>query len=299
LQNEPQVLDIATRLGLVERAVEAGLRRIEVVSFVRDDLVPQMAGAEEMLAKLPRRDDVRLGGLVLNLRGVERAVTAGIDEINAVVCATDAFSLANQRMTTAKAIEVWHGIAERAGSAGIPASVTLSVAFGCPFEGEVDAARVEELVAALVSCGPAELALADTIGCGVPSQVRDLLARSAAVLERESPHTKLRCHFHNTRNTGYANALAAFEAGVAVLDASLGGAGGCPFAPAATGNISTEDLVYLLGRMGVETGVDLEAAIEAGKWLGDQLGKPLPSMLGRAGPFPDGSRQRAASTASA
>jgi hydroxymethylglutaryl-CoA lyase len=251
-----------------------------------------MAGAEEMMAALPRRDGVSYSGLVLNRRGLERAVAAGVDEVNAVVCATDAFSTANQRMTTEQSVTAWRQIAADAHAAGIPASVTISVAFGCPFEGEVEPSKVEYLVAAVAELQPAEVGLADTIGCGVPSQVRDLVARAGAVLRREAPQARLRCHFHNTRNTGYANAVAAFESGVGVLDASIGGAGGCPFAPAATGNVSTEDLVYLLSRMGVDTGIDLEAAITAGRWLGERLGSPLPSLLGRAGPFPRADSQR-------
>jgi hydroxymethylglutaryl-CoA lyase len=286
LQNEAVVLDVATRAELIVRALDAGLRRVEVASFVRADRVPQMAGAEELMAALPRRPGARYIGLVLNRRGLERALDAGVDEVNAVVGATDPFSHANQAMTTAAAVASWLELAAEAGAAGVPASVTLSVAFGCPYEGEVPPARVGELVAALASAGPAELALADTIGAGVPSQVRDLVGRAQSVLAEESPATTLRCHFHNTRNAGYANALAALEAGVNVLDASLGGAGGCPFAPAATGNVATEDLVFLLGRMGIETGVDLEQAIATGRWLGEQLGRDLPSMLDRAGPFP-------------
>ena len=285
LQNEARTLDVATRAGLVERAVRAGLRRIEVASFVRPDLVPQMAGAEELLAVLPRPSASYIG-LVLNSRGLERALAAGVDEINAVVAATDAFSRANQNMPVAAAVEAWEAVAARARRAGIPATVTVSVAFGCPFEGEVPPERVVSIVAAVAAAGPVEVALADTIGAGVPSQVRQLVAMSSEALRSEAPGCRLRCHFHNTRNTGYANALAALEAGVGVLDASLGGAGGCPFAPSATGNIATEDLVYLLERMGVSTGVDLDEAIATGHWLGEQLGWQLPSMLGRAGPFP-------------
>ncbi len=286
LQNERVALDIPTRVALVEHAVAAGVRRVEVASFVRGDLVPQMSGAEELLAALPRRAGVSYAGLVLNVRGVERALAAGVDEINAVVAATDAFSMANQGMTTARAIEVWRVVAAEAADAGVPASVTVSVAFGCPFVGDVDPEHLERVVEAVAEAEPAEVVLADTIGAAVPTQVRDLIARSAKLLARETRATRLRCHFHNTRNTGYVNALAAFESGVRVLDASIGGAGGCPFAPAATGNIATEDLVFLLERMGVETGIDLERVIEAGHWLGEQLGSVLPSMLGRAGPFP-------------
>jgi hydroxymethylglutaryl-CoA lyase len=286
LQNESLVLDVDTRVELVVRALDAGLRRVEAASFVRADRVPQMAGAEELMSALPRRPGVRYAGLVLNLRGLERALSAGVDEVNAVVAVTDAFSGANQGVPTEQAVAAWRGIAEEAHAAGVAASVTISVAFGCPFEGEVAPSRVEEVVASVAAAHPAEVVLADTIGAAAPGQVRELVERTRVVLGREAPGASLRCHFHNTRNTGYANALAAFERGVRVLDASLGGAGGCPFAPAATGNIATEDLVFMLDRMGVETGVDLAAAIAAGRWLGAQLGTTLPSMLDRAGPFP-------------
>lgn len=286
LQNEPVALGAAVRAELVTRASAAGLRRIEAVSFVREDLVPQMAGAEQVMSLLPRGGTARYIGLVLNGRGLERALSCGVDEINAVVAASDSFALRNQGMDVRATIEAWHAVASVAATAGTPASVTISTAFGCPFEGEVDPGRVEDVVRLVAEVKPDEVALADTIGVASPAQVRDLVGRARRVLAEVAPDARLRCHFHNTRNTGYANAAAAVEAGVTVLDASLGGAGGCPFAPAATGNIATEDLVYLLERMGVRTGVDLDAAIEAGRWLGDRLGHRLPSMLGRAGPFP-------------
>jgi hydroxymethylglutaryl-CoA lyase len=243
-----------------------------------------MADAEAVMARVPRVEGVSYLGLVLNRRGAERAIDAGVDELNAVVVATDEFSRRNQGTTVAEGARVWAEIAALAERHGIPASVTVAVAFGCPFEGEVAPERVFGLVRQLVEHGPAEIALADTIGVGVPSQVTTLLDG----VRELAPGVPLRCHFHNTRNTGYANAVAAVQAGVATLDASLGGIGGCPFAPAATGNIATEDLVYLLDRMGVETGLAAGRAAAAGTWICERLGIATPALLGRAGPFPVG-----------
>ncbi len=282
LQNEKTVLSVATKVEFIERAVRAGAKRIEAVSFVHPERVPQMADAEAVLAALPRTDDVSYIGLVLNRRGAQRAVDAGVDEMNAVVVASDTFSQRNQGTTVEGGLEVWRDIAGIAHAAGIPVSVTVAAAFGCPFEGAVPAARIVEIVERAVEFGPAEIALADTIGVGVPSQVIELTSAVRDV----APGLPVRCHFHNTRNTGYANAYAALTAGVETLDASLGGIGGCPFAPAATGNIATEDLLYLLDAMHVETGIDLAGAISAGQWIGERLGAPSPSLLGRAGQFP-------------
>jgi hydroxymethylglutaryl-CoA lyase len=219
---------------------------------------------------------------VLNERGVDRAVAARVDEINTVVVATDTFSRRNQNTTTEGALIAWSAIAGKAANAGIPATVTVAAAFGCPYEGEVPVERLVDVAAAAVEAHPTELVLADTIGVAVPRDVRE---RVAAVREAIGD-VPLRCHFHNTRNTGMANAYAAVEAGVAVLDASLGGIGGCPFAPRAVGNIPTEDLVYMLDRGGVETGVSLERLITAAEWLAQQLGRDVPGLLSRAGPFP-------------
>lgn len=285
LQNQDALLPTAAKIELVERAIAAGLRRIEAVSFVHPGRVPQMADAEAVMAGVPRVDGVRYAGLVLNRRGAERAVAAGVDELNAVVVASDTFGGRNQGVTAEESVAVWREIAGVAHSAGVPATVTVAVAFGCPFEGEVPAARVGEVVRRVTGEGPAEIALADTVGVGVPTQVAELAEQSAA----NAPGTPLRFHFHNTRNTGYANAVAAVQAGVRLLDASLGGIGGCPFAPAATGNIATEDLVYLLQRMGVGTGVDLAAAARAGTWVCGLLGIDPPALLGRAGGFPSAS----------
>jgi hydroxymethylglutaryl-CoA lyase len=282
LQNEADRLAPATRARLVDRLAAARLPRIEAVSFVRDDRVPQMAGAEEVMAGVPRRDGVSYSGLVLNRRGLDRALDAGVDEVNVVLVASDTFSVRNQGSTMAEMLDAWDGIAAAAHDAGVPAGVTIAVAFGCPFEGETPPERVAEIARRAHAAGAFEIAIADTIGVGVPAQVRDLTARVRAA----APGTPLRFHFHNTRNTGYANALAAVDLGVTTLDASTGGFGGCPFAPAATGNIATEDLLYALHRSGVETGIDMDAVAETGAWLADLLGTPAPALLGRAGGYP-------------
>ena len=282
LQSEAVVLPTETKIELVDRLVDAGIRRVETVSFARPDRVPQMADAEAVMEALPRDNGVSYAGLVLNERGVDRAVAARVDEINAVVVVTDTFSSRNQNTTTEGALAAWSAVAEKAAAAGIPAAVTMAAAFGCPYEGEVPVERLVQVAAAAAEANPTELVLADTIGVAVPSDVRE---RVAAVQDAIGDVT-LRCHFHNTRNTGMANAYAAVEAGIGVLDASLGGIGGCPFAPRAVGNIPTEDLVYMLERAGVETGVSLERLIAAAEWLGEQLGRGVPGLLSRAGPFP-------------
>lgn len=282
LQNEPTTLTTEAKAEFIRRAVAAGLRRLEVASFVNPKKVPQMADADELVKSLPRRDDVTYIGLVLNRRGFERALAAGCNEVGMVVVASDTFSQRNQGMTTEQSVAAWVEIAAAARAAGVRAQVTLSSAFGCPFEGEVAPERVAELARRLAAAGPHELALADTIGAAVPSQVAQLIARVRAAV----PELPLRCHFHNTRNTGIANAYAAVEAGVAVLDASMGGIGGCPFAPAATGNIPTEDLVYMLHRMGLTTGLDLDELIATSLWIQAQLGRPVPGLVVKAGGFP-------------
>ncbi|WP_194818878.1 hydroxymethylglutaryl-CoA lyase [Nocardia sp. XZ_19_385] len=282
LQNEPEMIATADKIRLIERSIEAGIRRIEAVSFVNPQRVPQMADAEAVLAGVPRVPGVSYAGLVFNDRGLDRALAAGVDEINVVVVATDTFSQRNQGCTTAEGIERWRALAERAAAAGLYRTVTIAAAFGCPFEGEVAPASVLDLVRSVAEAEPDEIALADTIGVGTPDRVRTLVTGAAAL----SPSATLRCHFHNTRNTGYANAIAAVDAGARVLDASTGGIGGCPFAPAATGNIATEDLLYMLDRMGLSTGVTAQQVCETGQWLGGLLGKPVSALLGRAGPFP-------------
>ena len=282
LQNEPEVVPTRTKVEFINRLTGAGVRRLEASSFVNPKKVPQMADAEEVLKALPRRADVVYIGLVLNRRGFERALAAGCGEIGMVVVASDTFNQRNQGVTTEQSVAAWIEIAAAARAAGVRTQVTLSSAFGCPFEGEIAPERVVDLAKRVAEGSPHELALADTIGAAVPSQVADLVQRVRQAL----PGMPLRCHFHNTRNTGLANAYAALEAGVEVLDASLGGIGGCPFAPAATGNIPTEDLVYMLERMGIETGLNLEALIESSRWIQGEMGRPAPGMVVKAGPFP-------------
>ena len=282
LQNEPSVFPTEGKVEFIRRVIAAGTRRIEVASFVNPKRVPQMADAEDVLKALPRVDGVYYVGLVLNRRGFDRAAAAGCNEIGMAVVASDTFNQRNQGATTAESIAAWLDIAAAAHAVGIRPQVTVSAAFGCPFEGEVPAERVVDVARQVAQGNPCEIAIADTIGVGVPSQVTDLLGRLHGAL----PGMPLRCHFHNTRNTGLANAYAAIEAGASALDSSVGGIGGCPFAPAATGNIPTEDLLYMLQRMGVATGVDLEQTIATGRWLQDRLGRPVPGMLVKAGAFP-------------
>jgi hydroxymethylglutaryl-CoA lyase/(R)-citramalyl-CoA lyase len=279
LQNEDTSLAPAVRAELCDRLAAAGVPRVEAVSFVNPKRVPQMAGAEEVMAAIDRRPGTVYAGLVLNDRGYERALAAGVDEVHYAFPVTDEFARRNQNTTVAEAVETSAGLVGRAQADGLRITVTLSVAFGCPFEGAVEAAHVIGLAERVAATGPDEIVLADTVGVGVPSQVRTLVAGAAAA------GVPIGCHFHNTRNTGFANALAAIEAGSTVLDASLGGTGGCPFAPRATGNIATEDLVYLLHGMGHETGIDLDALIGHAVWLGEQLGKELPGQLHKAGTF--------------
>ena len=282
LQNEPGVFPTSAKVEFIRRIVAAGTRRVETTSFVNPKRVPQMADAEDVMKALPRRADVHYVGLVLNRRGFDRAVAAGCDEIGMAVMTTDSFNERNQGVTTRESIADWLEIAAAAHAAGIRAQVTISGAFGCPFEGEVLPAKVIAIARELADGSPIEIAIADTIGVGVPSQVTDLLQR----LKHALPGMPLRGHFHNTRNTGIANAYAAVEGGASILDASIGGIGGCPFAPAATGNIPTEDLLYMLGRMGIETGVDLDETIATGRWLEQQFGRAVPGMLVKAGTFP-------------
>jgi hydroxymethylglutaryl-CoA lyase len=282
LQSEAVVMSTGTKVELIERLVDAGVRRVEAVSFAHPERVPQMADAEAVMDALERRAEVSYAGLVLNERGVDRAVASRVDEINAVVVATDTFSARNQNTTTDGALAAWAAIAAKAAAAGIPASVTIAASFGCPYEGEVPVERLTEVAARAAEAAPSELVLADTIGVAVP---RDVVERVSAVRAAVGD-VPLRCHFHNTRNTGMANAYAAVEAGIDVLDASLGGIGGCPFAPRAVGNIPTEDLVYMLERAGVATDISLDKLITAAEWLGEQLGRGVPGLLWRAGPFP-------------
>lgn len=282
LQNEKALLPTDAKVELIRRLVAAGARRIEATSFVHPRLVPQMADAERVGAALPRDAGVRYGCLVLNDRGLDRALPVGFDEVNVVVVCSETFGRRNQGAGIDEMIATAGRVADRAHRAGLAVTVTLAAAFGCPFEGEVPVPRVREIAARIADFGPDELDIADTIGVGVPAQVRALTdaARDAC------PGVPLRWHFHNTRNTGYANAQAALDRGAAALDASIGGIGGCPFAPAATGNVATQDIAYLLRRQGVHTGLDIAALTETSAWLGTHLGAPPPSLLDRAGPFP-------------
>jgi hydroxymethylglutaryl-CoA lyase len=285
LQNEQTILSTEDKVELVARAVRAGARRVEVTSFVNPSRVPQMADADEVMAALPRLEGVKYAGLVMNHRGLERALKGYVDEVDVVVVATDTFCRRNQGMTMAEACDTAAELVREARAAGVFATITIGASFGCPFEGEVPLERLREVVQRVVDAGPDELALADTIGVGVPSEVKERLALAREVAGPDMP---LRLHLHDTRHTGVANAVAAVESGVSTLDASIGGAGGCPFAPNATGNVATEDLVYLFDRMGVSTGLDLESLTDSVTWLEDRLGKRLPGALMRAGGFPTG-----------
>lgn len=280
LQNEPEVLAPDVRAELVQRLSATGLPAIEVVSFVDPRRVPQMAGAEEVVASLGEIENVTLAGLALNERGFERLSATSLDEVRFAFGVTDSFSRRNQGAGVEESLETATAIVARARASGLRTAVTLSVAFGCPFEGEVDPGHVAETAARVAAAEPDVLLLADTIGVAAPGAVRRLVDRMSTLGVRVGGH------FHNTRNTGYANALAALEAGATVLDASVGGLGGCPFAPNATGNVATEDLVYLLHRDGIETGIDLEALIGVSRWLESVLGRRLEGLLYRAGTFP-------------
>lgn len=283
LQNERTILPTDAKVELITRLVDAGVRRIEAVSFAHPGLVPTMADAEAVMERVPRRDGVSYAGLVLNRRGLDRAVAAGVDEVDVVVCVSDTFSGRNQNCTADEAMAMATDVVAAARDRGLFTTITLATSFGCPFEGEVDPARVVELVCAGAAAGADELCLGDTIGVAVPTQVRELVARTRAALPAAP---ELRMHFHDTRNTGLANAYAALLEGVTVLDASAGGIGGCPFAPNATGNIATDDLVYMLSRMGLRTGIDLAALLPVSAFLTEQLGHEVPAMLPRAGTFP-------------
>jgi isopropylmalate/homocitrate/citramalate synthase len=283
LQNEPDVLSPTTRAELVQRLAGTGLPVIEAASFVDPRRVPQMAGGEEVIAALDRSNGVVYAGLALNEKGYDRLAAAGLDEVRFSFGATEAFNQRNQNAPVRESLEAAKRVVARGRADGMRTAVTISVAFGCPFEGEVDEGRVLELAADVAEAQPDTLLLADTIGVGVPAQARRLVTRAAEL------GVPIGGHFHNTRNTGYANAHAAVEAGAAVLDASVGGLGGCPFAPKATGNIATEDLVYLLEREGVETGIDLDRIIRVSEWLEQLLGRPLEGQVYRAGRFPPAS----------
>jgi hydroxymethylglutaryl-CoA lyase/(R)-citramalyl-CoA lyase len=279
LQNDATHLEPAVRAELVNRLAAAGVPRIETVSFVNPKRVPQMAGAEEVVAAIEREPDVVYAGLALNEKGYDRLLAAGLDEVHYAFAATETFNQRNSNASVEESVQAAEEIIRRARTDGIRATVTIGASFGCPFEGAVDPGHVLELAARLVTVGADEIVFADTIGVGVPHQARTLVGEGAKL------GVPVGVHLHNTRNTGFANALAALEAGAAVFDASVGGIGGCPFAPKATGNIGTEDLVYLLTGEGVETGIDLDALIRIAEWLEGLLGRQLPGQVYRAGAF--------------
>lgn len=282
LQNESIIFSTEEKAEFVSRMIKSGVRRLEVASFVHPKRVPAMADAEALLEILPDLDDVSYIGLVLNLRGAERAVKTKVHEIGCVLVASETFGQKNQGQTIEEGHKVVAEILDFSRAQGKLAQVTIAAAFGCPYEGEVSASKIIDIAQRIAESDPMEIALADTIGVGVPGAVRDLFG----VLAEKIPHIPLRGHFHNTRNTGIANAYAAFEGGATTLDASLGGIGGCPFAPNATGNIATEDLIYLLNRSSVETGVSLKSLIENSKWIEEKLGRKVPSLVSKAGDFP-------------
>lgn len=283
LQNEKLLIETADKLALINRALDAGCRRIEVTSFVNPKRVPQMADADAVCAGLTRRDDVTYIGLVMNTRGAERAIATGaIDQLGAVAVASDEFAIANQGQTSDESIEAAKEIIAMAKAAGLTGQVTIGASFGCPFAGETSEDHVVAMAAKLAEAGPIEIALADTIGVGNPAHVKRLVSR---VLDVIAP-IPVRVHFHNTRGTGLANVWAAIESGATRVDAAIGGLGGCPFAPGAAGNVCSEDVVYMLNRAGIDTGMDLGKLIEASQWLGRVMNKPLPGMVARAPAFP-------------
>ncbi len=279
LQNEDKTLSPEVRAELCEKLAAAGVPRVEAASFVNPKRVPQMAGAEEVMAAIERSPATSYAGLVLNERGYERAIEAGVDEVRYAFPVTETFAERNQNTTVADATQLAARLVERARLDGVRVSITLSAAFGDPFEGRVEPGHVVWIAGSVAASGPDEIVLADTIGVGVPNQVRKLVEGVA------TQGITVGCHFHDTRNTGIANTVAAIESGATVLDASVGGTGGCPFAPRATGNIATEDLIYLLHNMGYETGIDLNTLIDVAAWLARQLDKELPGRLHKAGNF--------------
>jgi hydroxymethylglutaryl-CoA lyase len=282
LQSQPVLLDTSAKLELIQRLVDSGIRRMEAVSFVNPKRVPQMADAELVVKGLPQQDGLRFIGLVLNMRGYERAVATGIDEINCVVVASETFSMRNQGASLDQTMQNVTNICKQAETTNIAKGVTVAAAFGCPFEGEIPQSQVINLVERLADIGYKEIALADTIGVASPSDVSRLLTG----INRLNLDIKLRCHFHNTRNTAVANTYVAIQEGVRSFDASCGGVGGCPFAPAATGNVATEDLLYMIHRMGMRTNINVDKVIETAKWLEGPLQASVPSMLSKAGVFP-------------
>lgn len=282
LQNESVMFSTEEKLELINHSIKAGAKRLEVASFAHPKYVPQMADAEAVIAALPKNDDVTYIGLAMNERGVDRALKTNIDEIGLVVVATDTFAQKNQNQTRQGSVDMACSMIEKVKSEGRRVNVTIAASLGCPFEGEVAIQTIVEMSEHLAGSGPDEISLADTIGVGNPWHVRDLFAQVKSAI----PHMSLRAHFHNTRNTGLANVYAAIETGVTTLDVSIGGIGGCPFAPAATGNVPAEDVVYMLERQGLDTGLSLGHLVQTAHWLSEKMQKPLPGMVSRAGGFP-------------
>ncbi|MFC4292459.1 hydroxymethylglutaryl-CoA lyase [Sphingorhabdus arenilitoris] len=291
LQNEPVLIKTVDKLDLIERAIAAGIKRIEVASFVNPKKVPQMADAEAVCGGLTPYTDVTYIGLVLNQRGAERALAAqGVNQLGAVCVATDSFAMANQGQSSDDSVAIAKEIITSARQSGKTAQVTIAASFGCPFEGEVDERRVIDMAANLAQAGPCEIALADTIGVANPAHVARLVSAVSVAI---AP-LPVRVHFHNTRGTGLANVWAAIGAGAHIIDGSIGGLGGCPFAPGAAGNVATEDVIYMLERAGIATGLDLDKLIETAGWLSAKMGKNMPSMLSKAGGFPKAKPAKAA-----
>ncbi|MFV0643331.1 MAG: hydroxymethylglutaryl-CoA lyase [Sphingomonadaceae bacterium] len=282
LQNEQVIVSTQDKVALIQRAIKAGARRIEVASFVNPKRVPQMADAEDVVNLLGAPDGVTRIGLVLNERGAERAIACQLDQLGAVAIASDPFGIRNQGQSSGESVAVAERILAMGQEAGCSTQITIAVAFGCPFGGEVDQDHVVAMARRLAEVGPAEIALADTIGVAVPADVSTLVTK---VRQAIAP-IPVRVHFHNTRNTGIANVWAAVAAGATIVDSSIGGLGGCPFAPGAAGNVATEDVVYMLERSGISTGMDQDGLIGTARWLGTIMNKEMPSMLSRAGAFP-------------
>ena len=282
IQNEKKLLSLDAKLELINRCIETGVSRIEVTSFVNPNKVPQMAEADEICAALPNNPNCKYIGLALNRRGFERACNAQLDEVNFVAVASDTFCQKNQGTDTDTNLALFNALSSEV-TEPIAVGVTIATAFGCPFEGEISIERLMHVVDGCMAANPFEIALADTIGVATPKDIKERIE----AVRQKYPDIPIRLHLHNTRNTGFANAWAGVEAGVASLDASFGGVGGCPFAPKATGNIATEDLVYMLERAGISTGVNIDKAIDTANFLEAELGKQVPGMLMKAGVFPE------------
>jgi hydroxymethylglutaryl-CoA lyase len=283
LQSEPKILPTDVKRDFIIKTMDAGIKQIEVTSFVHPKKVPQMADAEKLVESLPDRDDVSYIGLIMNQRGFERARDCGIDEVGMVIVSTDTYNMKNQNVVTQESIDNWLRIASDAKSAGIRTNVIIACSFGCPYEGEVDPELIASIAEKVLEGEPNILGLADSVGVAVPNQVK----KTFSLIKELAPNIPLRTHLHNTRNTGLANAAAAIEAGVTIIDASTGGIGGCPFAPKATGNIPMDDLLYMLDRSGIETGVNLKKIVNNSEWLEEKLEHSVPAMVPKAGIFPE------------